>query len=175
MTTHDVEKIVQEQIAQALASIGGVTNLPSNAATGQPVQLSFEGALAQVDPRDSEAALAMLDFLLTTGRLNRVGTLDGGQGYLFVYREPKGASKQGYVPGGTTGDRMVDAAVEQARAEGKKPAKKGICGHCLSVVIEDVESGVVYREDGELGEADGGTRVGSDVCGKSPDGNHMLV
>lgn len=112
-------------------------------ATGQPE--TFDDALSKVDPRDSDAALAMLDWLLRNQRLHRLGVLDGG-GYLFAYAEPKGASKQGYVPGATQGDRLVDQAVEAQRASGKTPAKKGLCSRCYSAVVQ-MEDGAVLLDD----------------------------
>lgn len=121
-----------------------------------------------VDPRDSDTALVMLDWLNRTGRLNRVGTLDGGQGYLYIYAEPKGATKAGYRPGGTQGDRIVDAAVEAQRATGKGPAKRGLCPHCFSAVTVDDAGNILLDV---LAEADGRTLV----CEQSPDGKHGLA
>lgn len=109
---------------------------------------TFQDILADLDPRDSEAALAMLDYLLRTGRLNRVGVLDGGQGYMFIYKEPKGTTKAGYRPGGTQGDRLVDAAVDAQRASGQRPAKRGMCPQCLSAV-RDTEDGTIVLDDPE--------------------------
>lgn len=105
---------------------------------------SFPDALAEVDPRDSDAALAMLDWLLRNKRLNRVGVLDGGQGYLFVYQEPKGTSKEGYAPGATQGDRIVDQAVDKQREAGVTPkGKSTMCKKCFSAVIVDGEGNVL--------------------------------
>lgn len=106
---------------------------------------TFQEALDEIDPRDSEAALAMLDWLLRNGRLNRVGVLDGGQGYLFVYKEPRGTTKAGYKPGATQGDRIVDAAVDAQRASGVRPAKRGMCPHCMSAV-RDTEDGTIVLD-----------------------------
>lgn len=133
----------------------------------KPPTFTFEDALAGVDPADSEAALAMLDFLLTTGRLHRVGVLDGEQGYLFVYREPQGATKAGYRPGATRGDQIVDQMVEQQRANGAKPTRRGLCPHCMSVVKEDTEGLIVADVEGA------GTAAGS--CSRSPDGAHGMA
>lgn len=151
----DIQTLIQAEIAKAIGSL----------TQDQPPLPTFEDVLAQVDPRDSEAALAMLDFLLTTGRLNRVGVLDGGQGYLFVYHEPKGTTKAGYRPGGTQGDRIVDAAVDKARADGKVPAKRGVCGKCVSAIYQG-ESDDTPRLEGEddftkavVCAADGDTHV----------------
>lgn len=150
----DLNALIAEQVRQQLGTLV------------QPAPQSFEEALAVVDPADSEAALAMLDFLLKTGRLNRVGVLDGGAGYLFVYQEPKGSTKQGYKPGATQGDRLVDEAVEAQRAAGKKPVKQGMCVHCYSVVSLHSEGVLVLDEpDG----TDGAT------CSNSPDGKHEMA
>lgn len=131
----DIQTLIQNEVAKA---VGGLQPALQSALP------TFEETLANVDPADSEAALAMLDFLLRTGRLGRIGVLDGGQGYLFMYQEPKGSTKQGYVPGGTKGDQIVDQAVEAQRAAGKKPVKQGMCMHCFSVVSEG-EDGVLIN------------------------------
>lgn len=136
---------------------------------------SFADVLKQIDPRDSDAALAMLDWLETYGRLNQVGTLHGGQGYLYVYKEPKGTSKAGYVPGGTKGGRLVDKAVSEARASGKGPIKRSVCRHCFSAVAEDPEAGVIYREDGVIETNPDNMETGSDVCANSPTGEHEMA
>lgn len=151
----DLQTLVQSEIAKAIGSL-------STAAPTAPA--SFEDALAAVDPADSEAALAMLDFLLRTGRLGRVGVLDGGQGYLFMYQEPKGSTKQGYTPGATQGDRIVDQAVEKQRAAGAKPTKTGMCPKCMSVVKEG-PGGVIVLDDPDA--------EGVAIC--SAGGDHELV
>lgn len=116
---------------------------------------SFQEALADVDPADSEAALAMLDFLLKTGRLNRVGVLDGGNGYLFAYVEPKGSTKAGYRPGGTQGDRIVDEALEKQRnSDAPRPTRQGMCPGCMSAVAEI--SGAIVNEAGSSTCTNGG-------------------
>lgn len=155
----DIQALIQAEFAKAVGSLNQQAQGP------QPV--SFEEVLAEVDPRDSDAALAMLDFLLKTGRLHRVGVLDGGQGYLFVYQEPKGASKQGYTPGSTQGDRIVDAAVDQQRAEGKKPSKRGLCPHCYSAVCRVDDGPITLDDDTNVKDAE--------VCSSSPDGLHGLA
>jgi hypothetical protein len=121
---------------------------------------TFEEVLSEVDPADSDAALAMLDFLLKTGRLGRVGVLDGGQGYLFMYAEPKGTTKAGYRPGATQGDRIVDGALQEQRASGVPASEKGMCTGCLSVV----------RKDGDVVVDD---VTGSPDCSGSPAGHVM--
>lgn len=128
--------------------------------------------LSQIDPRDSEAALAMLDWLETYGRLNRVGTLYGGQGYMYVYKEPKGTTKAGYVPGGTQGGRLVDEAVDKARASGAKPKKTGLCTHCLTPVWDD--EGVIRKDDPEA-EGDPDFAEVSATCMNSGDGKHEMA
>lgn len=136
----DLEATVGAAVTKALADMMGGVGGPQ----------SFEEALADVDPADSVAALAMLDFLLKTGRLQRIGVLDGGNGYLFGYVEPKGSTKAGYRPGGTQGDRIVDEALDKQRNEGAvRPTKQGMCPKCMSVVIEvPSQPGVIVDEGG---------------------------
>ena len=130
--------------------------------------VTFKDILDTIDSRDSDAGLLMLDWLLQTGRLQRLGVLDGGAGYLFGYKEPKGSSKQGYAPGGTKGDRIVDAAVEQTRASGIEPTKRGLCKHCFSAVYKHV-SGAIMLDDDAFTKGDG------DLCDGSPDGRHHMT
>lgn len=113
---------------------------------GQPQQVTFEDILAQIDPRDSNAALAMYQWLVDNKRFQRIGILDGG-GYILHYQEPKGTTKAGYTPGGTTGGRMVDAAVEKAKDAGVKPAHRGLCTKCFSAVVQE-DDGTVTLDDG---------------------------
>lgn len=151
--------------SEKVPSMSDLQKMIEAAVQGRGAQQSqtFEEALSQVDPADSDAALAMLDFLLKTGRLGRVGVLDGGQGYLFMYSEPKGATKQGYKPGATQGDRIVDGALESQRASGNgvPASEKGMCPNCLSVVRKEGDQIV----DDETGSAE---------C-SSPDGKHAVV
>jgi len=133
----DISTLVQNAVNSAL---GGLMN------TGPA---TFEDALAEVDPADSVAALAMLDFLLKTGRLGRVGVLDNGGGYLFMYQEPKGATKAGYKPGATQGDRIVDEAVNAQREAGNAPVKRGMCSTCVSVVKQLADGRVVLDDSTE--------------------------
>lgn len=130
-----------------------------------PEDLPVDDFLNTVDERDSEAALQMLDWLLETGRLRRVGVLDGGQGYLFVYEEPRGTTKAGYRPGATQGDRIVDAAIEQQRALGAKPVKRGMCPHCFSVVALLDDDKIVLDDDESANE----------TCAASPTGSHDMA
>lgn len=158
-----LETRVQSAVAKALESLmGGAPQAPDL------TQESFEHVLSRVDPADSEAALAMLDFLLKTGRLGRVGVLDNGGGYLFMYQEPKGSSKQGYVPGATKGDRIVDRAVEAQREAngGKPPAKRGVCKFCISAIAENEDGTVVL---------DGSTDPHGAHCDASPHGVHAFA
>jgi hypothetical protein len=134
-TQPDLQALIAAQIQEQLGQLA------------QQAPQSFEDALNSVDPADSEAALGMLDFLLKTGRLNRVGVLDGGQGYLFMYQEPKGSTKQGYRPGATQGDRIVDEAIDAQRATGRKPIKQGLCPKCMSAVGE-ISEGTIVDETG---------------------------
>lgn len=123
------EPVTMDMLQQVLTGLAGQSAAPT-----------FEESLAEVDPRDSEAALAMLDWLLRNGRLHKIGVLDGGQGYMFIYQEPKGTSKQGYTPGGTQGDRIVDKAVEQQREAGTAPkGRSTMCKKCFSAVVIDGE------------------------------------
>jgi hypothetical protein len=125
----DLAALVQAEIAKVLGN------------TTPQQQLSFEDVLKQIDPRDSDSALLMLDWLQKTGRLQNIGSINGG-GYIWHYGEPKGTSKQGYVPGATKGGRMVDQAVDTARASGAKPRQTGICDKCWS--------GVEKQDDGSI-------------------------
>lgn len=163
----DIEELIAQKVSEAMGQITGPA-APQATAPATAPQVTFEQVLEQVDPRDSDAALAMLDFLLKTNRLGRVGVLDGGQGYLFVYAEPKGSSKQGYVPGGTQGDRIVDEAVETARASGAKPRKSSICVHCFSGVHADDAEGFVLLD----GVDDVDAAV---LCKSSPNGQHQMA
>lgn len=133
----DLQALVQAEIARAM---GGI------AQSAQAPQMTFEDVLKQIDPRDSESALTMLDWLVQNGRLTNIGTINGG-GYIWHYAEPKGASKQGYTPGATKGGRMVDQAVEQAKASGAKPRNVGICDKCWSAVEKHDDGSVSLDGD----------------------------
>jgi len=163
--TPDIQTLIQNEVQRVMAELGPETvqTLASPENHYAFLGNTLEEVLGGVDPRDSDAALAMLDFLLRTQRLHRVGVLDGGQGYLFMYQEPQGSTKQGYRPGATQGDRIVDEAVEAQRAAGSTPAKRGMCPHCFSVVAE-VEDKIVLDDE---------TR--NPVCPNSPDGTHDMA
>lgn len=144
------------------AQVAAIAQQVSALAQGQqvqqaPQQFTFKDVLDQIDPRDSETALEMFQWLVDTKRLGRVGMLDGG-GYLLHYSEPKGTSKAGYTPGATKGGRMVDQAVEAAKASGAKPANRGMCTKCFSVVVQE-DDGTVALDDGSANTvcAQGGT------------------
>lgn len=124
-----IAALVQAEIAKALGG-GGVQ------------AQSFEDVLKRVDPRDSEAALAMFNWLADNGRFGIVGQLNGG-GYLLHYTEPKGTSKAGYSPGATQGGRMVDQAVQKAKDAGAKPRQTGMCDQCWSAVEKRDDGSVV--------------------------------
>lgn len=143
---------VQAMIAQAMQGVAASGSAPT-----------FEELLLQVDPRDSDTALMMFEWLTATGRLQNIGTINGG-GYLFHYQEPKGSSKQGYTPGATKGGRMVDAAVEKARESGAKPRITGLCGKCMSAV-EQLDDGSVVLDD----------ETKNPVCAVGPDSAHVFV
>lgn len=111
--------------------------------------LTLGDVLGMIDPRDSESATQLLTWLQQTGRLQKIGHLDG-VGYTFIYREPKGSTRAGWTAGGTQGDRIVDDALEKAQADGNKPVQRGLCRKCFSVLakvegedarLEDVEEG----------------------------------
>ncbi len=112
---------------------------------GGAAPVSLEQVLQRIDPRDSDAALALFEWLCDHGRIGIVGTLNGG-GYLLHYTEPKGSTKAGYSPGGTQGGRMVDQAVAKAKESGAKPRQTGMCDKCWSAV-EKVEDGTVVTDD----------------------------
>lgn len=132
------------QVAALTQTVTALAQGQQAASQGQPI--TFTDILKQIDPRDSETALEMFQWLVDTGRLGRVGKLDGG-GYLLHYSEPKGTSKAGYTPGATQGGRMVDQAVEKAKASGAKPANRGMCTKCFSVVVQE-DDGTVALDDG---------------------------
>lgn len=95
------------------------------------------------DPRDSDASLAMFEWLRKHGRLIKVGALDG-TGYLFVYQEPKGTTKEGYTAGAEMGERIVDKVLETQ--EGQEPVETSLCSKCLSPVKYRFGEPVVRQE-----------------------------
>lgn len=130
----DLSQMIAQQIQQQLGQIQ------------QPQQVSLEDVLKAIDPRDSDSALLLLDWLQQNSRLSVVATLSGGGGYLYHYSEPKGTSNQGYTPGSTQGGRMVDQAVQKAQEQGAKPRKTGMCDQCWSAV-EQLDDGSVVLDD----------------------------
>jgi hypothetical protein len=131
VTPEALQAMIQQQIAQAQGVTGG------------PVDP--ETFLRGTDPKDSDTALMLLQWLIDTGRMQNIGTINGG-GYLFHYQEPKGTTKAGYTPGATKGGRMVDQALDQAKESGAKPRKTGMCDQCWSAV-EQQEDGTIVLDD----------------------------
>lgn len=129
---------IQAAVGQAVGQAA-----PAQAA---PQRMTFDKILEQVDPRDSDAALAMFEWLQKNSRLSVVATLAGGGGYLFHYAEPKGSSKAGYVPGSSAGGRMVDSALEKAEQQGLKKRDVGLCSKCFSPVVR-LDDGTVALDD----------------------------
>lgn len=152
----DIEAIIESKMSDVLSAMQAI------GATPAPPQ-DFSEVLDNLDPNDSEAALDMLDWLLQHQRLHRVGVLDGGQGYLFVYQEPQGSTKEGYRPGATVGDRIVDDTLAAQRESGAVPRQKGICKYCFSGVEVD-ENGVVFN-----------TATQSVGCPQSPQNVHEVA
>lgn len=146
---------IEAQLA-ALAKGQGV-------AAPQPT-ITLKDVLDSLDPRDSDAALALFGWLWDNHRFGVVGQLNGG-GYLLHYQEPKGSTQAGYMAGGTQGSRMVDAAVEKTKAAGGRAVKRGLCATCMSAVKER-EDGVVVLDDDE--------NQHPEVCPGSTDGHTMV-
>lgn len=120
LTEADVMRLIQQ------ANGGGGIN------AGPTTAVTLDEVLDSIDPRDSDSALKLFAWLKDNLRLQKVATLDQG-GYLFMYQEPEGSSRQGWMAGGTQGDRIVDDALEKAAASGQKTVK-GLCKHCLSTI-----------------------------------------
>ena len=146
-------KAPEEQAEPANVGLpaGGLRDMIQQAvaqAIGQavPQAQSLEDVLLAIDPKDSDSALLLMEWLQGTGRLNVVATLNGKGGYLWHYQEPKGASKEGYTPGGTQGGRMVDAALQQTKESGGKPKRSGMCDKCWSAV-ELLDDGTIATDD----------------------------
>lgn len=132
----DIQAMIQQEVAKMAAG------LVPQAPAGIP---DVETFLRATDPKDSDAALMMLQWLIDTGRMQNIGTINGG-GYMFHYQEPKGTTKAGYTPGATKGGRMVDQALDEAKAAGAKPRKTGMCDQCWSAV-EQQEDGTIVLDD----------------------------
>lgn len=141
--SESTEDMMRRLIAEQL---GGATPIPD--ASPSAGQITIEGVLEQIDPRDSETALKLFNWLRDNSRLHKVASLEQG-GYLFLYQEPEGSSKQGYVVGGTQGDRIVDDALEKAQASGPR-AVKGLCPKCFSPVAK-VGDGPIEAESPKPG------------------------
>jgi len=142
-----------DPVADQLAAIQAQLAALSGGGGGAPT--SFDDVLSAIDPRDSETALAMFQWLADNGRFSIIGNLNGG-GYMLHYSEPKGTTKEGYTPGKTQGGRMVDQAVADAKAKGAKPKKQGMCGKCWSVVEQNDDGAVVNPTDGSVDCPKGG-------------------
>lgn len=151
-----IGRIVQEKINDVL--MGTSVPAPKNASQygqGYDVQPSMDEVLREVlndvDPTDSESALVLFEWLKKNARLHRAGTLDlgGMSGYLFIYQEPKGATREGWTAGGTTGDRIVEDALEKAEESGQAPAERGLCPKCFSAVRREPDSGDIVLEVGD--------------------------
>lgn len=145
-----LDQMVTERVQQALGFPTPVQTSPAQPEEpDEGVLINFQDVLDSLDPRDSEASMAMYAWLTKYGRLHRVGTLDGGLGHLFQYVEPKGTTKEGYVAGGTKGDQIVDQALSQAQAAngGAEPAQQGLCKHCLSVIKQAAGGGKPFSDD----------------------------
>lgn len=119
--SENLNDLIDARVAELL---GGVAQQP----------VSLESVLRSIDPRDSDAALALWGWLQQNGRIHKMGTIDG-VGYIYAYQEPKGSSREGYTAGGTTGDRIVEEALSSAKAEGVKK-QTGICSACFSVIVQ---------------------------------------
>jgi len=148
------EDMMRRLIAEQLGQVTGA-NLGD--------EVTLDDILEQIDPRDSDSALKLFNWLRDNARLHKVATLDQG-GYLFLYQEPDGSSRQGYVAGGTQGDQIVDNALEKAQAAGGKP-NKGLCRLCYSPIVQvgdnkpEAESPRPGTDPAECPAADGGSHV----------------
>lgn len=147
----DIQALIQQEIAKQLGGAG--------AAAAGPV--TVEQFLSTVDARDSDTFLTLLQALIDTGRLQNIGTINGG-GYMFHYSEPKGASREGYTPGKTKGGRMVDQALDTAKAAGAKPKQVGMCDKCFGAVEK--------HDDGSITNT-----LGDPVCPNANGGVHNFT
>lgn len=135
--TETEDERITRLIEEKLKSITGQdisVELPQQAPQ-QIGRITIEDILEQLDPRDSETAIKMFDWLRDNARLQKVATLDEG-GYLFIYQEPKGSSREGWMAGGTQGDRIVDDAHKAAVESGALKTVKGLCRHCFSAISQ---------------------------------------
>lgn len=130
----DLQALVQAEIQKAMG--GGIAGAAPQ---------SLGDVLKRIDPRDSDAALELFNWLADNGRLSIIGQLNGG-GYLLHYTEPKGTTKAGYSPGGTQGGRMVDQAVAKAKDSGAVARQTGMCDKCWSAV-EQLADGSIVSDD----------------------------
>lgn len=144
----DLQAMIQAEIARQIGSSGGAPSGP----------VTVEQFLASVDPKNSEVFLALFQACIDTGRVQKIGSIDGG-GYIWHYAEPKGTTNEGYTPGKTKGGRMVDQALENAKAAGAKPKKVGMCDKCFGAVEQ--------HEDGSITNT-----LGDPVCPNANGGPH---
>lgn len=165
-----VRRMIDERLSEITGQNVGVL-LPGDpghpeTASQAPQALSLKEILDQIDPRDSESHIEILTFLQERARLHKAGTLDN-VGYLFVYQEPKGASREGWSAGGTQGDRIVDDALAQARQSGGH-SLKGLCRHCFSAILQEETADQPVAES---------PRAGADpsVCEKNDNGPHEFA
>lgn len=134
---------------------------PSGIETYEDLVKTLEAVLDVIDTRDSDTHIAVFKWLQERERVVRVGTLNSG--YIYQYQEPKGSSKEGYVLGGTQGDRMVDNALEAVNAAGAQPTKHGVCARCLKVVKQEGGGPIVTAADDD------------DVCPAGTDGDDLHI
>lgn len=120
--------------------------------------VTIDDVINALDPADSEVALKLYGWLVDTNRLRVIGTLAGGMGYIHQYVEPQGATKEGYVAGGTSGGRMVDEALAKAKASGS-PSRMGLCKDCISAVVM-IDGGTIVTNDNERSAKCAGNRGG---------------
>lgn len=157
-----IARIVDERLEEVL--MGRSVPAPQSAdqyGQGFDVQPSMDEVLRQVlndvDPTDSESALVLFEWLKKNARLLRAGTLDLGglSGYLFMYQEPKGATREGWTAGGTTGDRIVEESLKRAEESGVQATERGLCPKCYSAVRREPDSSEIVLEvaDGDLNPA----------------------
>jgi len=121
---------LEERLAALETAVHGQAGAPH----GAPQTLTLDAVLGSIDPRDSDSAIKLFQWLLKNGRLHKMGTLDG-VGFMMAYQEPKGSTREGWTHGGTEGDRIVEEALEKAQANGS-PTIRGLCPKCYSLVVK---------------------------------------
>jgi hypothetical protein len=108
--------------------------------------VGLKSVLEGLDPRDSESALQLYYWLVKYQRITKIGSLDGA-GNLLFYQEPKGTTKEGYTPGVSVADQIVDAMVEKVGDQ--TPTKHGICSQCFSAVSQGADDAHPRKDDVE--------------------------